>query len=683
MLKNLSIKVKLLVGFLLIGLLPMAAVATIALLNSSSSLHSEIQAKFEATQAAKTSHLQDYFKEVMVALKVVRDDPYALEALLAMDSAYENGGNSVAGEAWKEQAAKYDGRLKDIQTDNGWYDLFLIHYDGDIVYTAAREADLGMNIPAKLQDTGIGRAFQALKGGADEAIVVADFAPYAPSNGAYAGFMMAKMRNAAGKVEGYVALQIPADKVNAIMQQRAGLGKTGESYLVGDLGGVVSLRSDRKLTSGKIGDSQESELISLALQGKSGTGMQNDKAGEDLFSYYSPVAVEGVRWAMITEVAGEEAFAAVDTLRNIVLGLILVSVVVIAALALLVAGGLIRPINRTVVMLRDIAEGEGDLTRRLESAGRDELGEMAGWFNVFMDKLQAMIREIAGNSGTLENASTGLTAIAGRLASGAEDIAERSRGVAVAAEEMSTNMTSVAAASEQASTNVNMVAAATEEMTTTVKEIAQNSEKAHVITETAVEKAASTSIKVDELGKAAQAISKVTEVITEISEQTNLLALNATIEAARAGEAGKGFAVVANEIKELARQTATATQEIKAQIEGIQRSTKETVVEIEEISTIIHQVNDIVGTIAAAVEEQSTASHEISNNIQQASQGIEEVNQNVSQTSAVASSISGDIASVNSGVQDITGNSSQVNDKASELAQLAKQLQGIVGRFKV
>ena len=683
MLKNLSIKVKLLAGFLVVGLLPMAAVAVIALYQSSASLESEIQAKFEAIQMAKTNHLQDYFKDVLIALKVFRDDPYALEAMLAMDTAYENGGNSVTSEAWKDEAAKHDSRLKDIQTDNGWYDLFIIHIDGDIVYTAAREPDLGMNIPAQLKDSGLGRAYQALQGSNDEAVAFADFAPYAPSKGAFAGFMMAKMRNAAGKVEGYVALQIPTDKVNAVMQQRAGLGKTGESYLVGDLGGVVSMRSDRKITSEKIGDPKDGELIRLALQGKAGTGTQTDKSGEELFSSYNPIVMEGARWAMITEISEDEAFAAVTNLRYIVLALILVSAVVIVVLALLIAGGLTRPINRTVVMLKDIAEGEGDLTCRLDSNSKDELGEMAGWFNVFMDKLQAMIREIAGNSGTLELSSTSLNSIAEQLANGAEEIAGRSRGVAVASEEMSANMSSVAAASEQASTNVNMVAAATEEMTTTVREIAQNSEKAHVITETAVEKAGSTSIKVNELGKAALEISKVTEVITEISEQTNLLALNATIEAARAGEAGKGFAVVANEIKELARQTATATQEIKSQIEGIQHSTRETVVEIEQISVIIHQVNDIVGTIAAAVEEQSTASHEISNNIQQASQGIEEVNQNVSQTSAVASSISSDIASVNSGVQDITNNSSQVNDKAAELAHLAKQLQGIVGRFKV
>jgi methyl-accepting chemotaxis protein len=684
MLSNLSIKGKLLLSFLLVGMIPMAVVAVIALTQSSGMLGHEIEAKFAAIQVAKTSHLQDYFKQVNNALKVFRDDPYALEALLAMNQAFETGGSTIDSDAWRQAADKYDIRLKDIQKDNGWYDLFLIHTDGDIVYTAAREADLGMIIPkSQVKDSGLGKAFQAMQSAADEAVIFADFAPYAPSAGAYAGFMMAKMRDATGKVAGYVALQIPTDQLNAVMQERTGLGETGESYLVGDLDGTTRLRSDRVIKKEKIGDEKSDEFIKLALQGKSGAGMQADSSGEKAYIYYSPVTIEGVHWCMVTTIAEKEAFAAVSDLRLVVVVLLLVAAIVVAGLALLVAAGLVRPINRTVVMLKDIAEGEGDLTRRLDIGSKDELGEMARWFNVFMEKLQAMIKEIAGNSDTLKATSSSLSAIAGQLAQGADNMLQRSNGVATATEEMSANMTNVAAASEQASTNVNMVAAATEEMTATVQEIAQNSGKARGITETAVVKANGASAKVNELGKAALEISKVTEVITEISEQTNLLALNATIEAARAGEAGKGFAVVANEIKELARQTASATQQIKIRIEGIQNSTNETVVEIGQISKVIDEVNEIVGTIATAVEEQSVSSQEISSNISQASQGIEEVNQNVNQTSAVSSGISSDIAEVNQGVEDITLNSTQVKAKAGELAQLANQLQEIVGRFKV
>jgi methyl-accepting chemotaxis protein len=348
-----------------------------------------------------------------------------------------------------------------------------------------------------------------------------------------------------------------------------------------------------------------------------------------------------------------------------------------------VSRGITGPINNAVTRLKDIAQGEGDLTQRLEVHTRDELGEMATWFNTFLQNLQTMIKDIADNAVSLSNASTELSAISQQMSAGAEQTSGKSNTVAAASEEMSANVNSVAAAMEQAATNLNMVSSATEQMTASVSEIAQNSEKARDITGTAVGRAEETSKKVDTLGAATEAIGKVTEVITEISEQTNLLALNATIEAARAGEAGKGFAVVANEIKELAKQTAEATMEIKKQIEGVQGSTQETVEDIGEISKVIGMVDEIVSTIAAAVEEQSAATQDIASNISQASAGVQEVNTNVAQSSEVTTSISRDIAEVNQAANEMTTSSSQVNLSAEELAGMAENINSMVGKFKV
>jgi methyl-accepting chemotaxis protein len=349
----------------------------------------------------------------------------------------------------------------------------------------------------------------------------------------------------------------------------------------------------------------------------------------------------------------------------------------------LVTRSITRPINKAVARLKDIAEGEGDLTQRLEADSRDELGEMANWFNTFLKNLQAIIKDITANAVTLSNASTELSAISQQMSAGAEQTSGKSSTVAAASEEMSTNISSVAAAMEQATTNLNMVATATEQMTASVSEIAQNSEKAREITGTAVTKAQETSKKVNDLGNAAQAINKVTEVITEISEQTNLLALNATIEAARAGEAGKGFAVVANEIKELAKQTAEATLEIKNQINGVQSSTQETVTDIGEICDVISKVDETVSTIAAAVEEQSVTTQDIAGNISQASAGVQEVNTNVAQSTEVTTSISRDISEVSQASNEMTTSSSQVNLSAEELAGMAEKINEMVGKFKV
>jgi len=341
------------------------------------------------------------------------------------------------------------------------------------------------------------------------------------------------------------------------------------------------------------------------------------------------------------------------------------------------------PVKRTVAMLRDIAEGEGDLTKRLEIIKKDEIGELATGFNTFLAKLQGMIRKIADNSGVVDRSSMEFSKIASQLSTGAGETSARADNVATAAEEMSANLSGVAAAMEESSANAAMVATAAEEMTATINEIAQNAEKARSVADQAVHKAGEASARMDGLGQAAQGIGKVIETITEISEQVNLLALNATIEAARAGEAGKGFAVVANEIKELAKQTSTATLEIKEKIENIQGSTDVTIKGIDEISQVIANVNEIVGSIATAVEEQSAATGEIAGNITQTSKGIQEVNENISNSSTVAAEITNDISIVNQSAGEIAGSSDQMKGSAEDLKRMAAELNAIVGSFKV
>ncbi len=388
-------------------------------------------------------------------------------------------------------------------------------------------------------------------------------------------------------------------------------------------------------------------------------------------------------WSVGAGADNADLLAPVKSLATVNLSVALVIVVAAVLIILLLVGKTIRPINKAVDRLKDIANGEGDLTQRLEVTTKDEMGEMATWLNTFLQNLQSMIKDISTNAATLSNASAELTSISQQMSSDADEASGKSNTVASAAEEMSANVNSVAAVMEQAATNLNMVATATEQMTASVAEIAQNSEKARDVTGQAVSRAQGISQKVDALGNAAQAIGKVTEVITEISEQTNLLALNATIEAARAGEAGKGFAVVANEIKELAKQTSEATMEIKKQIEEVQDATQETVIDINEISNIIGSVDEIVSTIATAVEEQSVTTREISGNIAQASSGIQEVNVNVAQSSEATASITQEISEVNQFSNEITNSSSQVKSSAENLSGLAEKINSMVGQFKV
>lgn len=206
---------------------------------------------------------------------------------------------------------------------------------------------------------------------------------------------------------------------------------------------------------------------------------------------------------------------------------ILVAVLVGTASAFFVMRAILTPINRVTSSLKDIAEGEGDLTVRLDIRSKDEVGMLAHWFNLFIENMDKLVQEIATNATRLGTSSGDLLKISDHMTQGAGKMSKRSNNVAAATEEMSTNMNSVAAASEQAATNMNVVAGSADEMTSRINEIAQSTETAQEITKKAVASARDTTKQVNDLGHAAADISKVTETITEISEQTNLLALNA------------------------------------------------------------------------------------------------------------------------------------------------------------
>ncbi len=374
---------------------------------------------------------------------------------------------------------------------------------------------------------------------------------------------------------------------------------------------------------------------------------------------------------------------AVGKQRTSILVVSLVLLVIVAFVLVFIAGKISDPITNMSRMLQDIAEGEGDLTSRLDVKTGDELEEMANWFNVFVTKLQDLVKKISNDSGKLDRSSEELASIAETMADSVNETSEKSNNVAAAVEEMSANMSAVAGSMNETASAVDMVAASVGEMTSTIKEIAQTSEKARSITEKAVGQAASASTRVDELGEAAHDIDNVLATISEISDQVDLLALNATIEAARAGEAGKGFAVVASEIKELAQQTSIATQQVKERVLGIQNSTTATVAEINVISNVISENSEIVNTIATAVEEQSVTAGEISRSVDQILQGIQEINENISQSTTVSEEVAREIAEVNKASMELNENATNVSESAGVLKNLASGFHRLVGSFKV
>ncbi len=377
------------------------------------------------------------------------------------------------------------------------------------------------------------------------------------------------------------------------------------------------------------------------------------------------------------------AMANTHQLIIMLMGVFLACLVLVMPFIYWFASSFVHIVNTVVEGLKDIAEGEGDLTRRLEVKSKDELGELASWFNIFMEKLQQVIKKIAGSIAAVNSSSTELGQLAIKMTQGAENVSKDNEDIASAAESVNQNISSIAAAMEESSINLSTVATAADEMTATINKIGRNSTSANSISVKAVEQIQSASHAVTDLGISVQEIGKITDVINEISDQTNLLALNATIEAARAGEAGKGFAVVANEIKELAVQTAGATTEIKTKISEIQQSTTKTVNDIQSTTKIIDQVNESITAIASAIEEQSATTREIAGNIAQASSGVQKVNTNVAETTAIVNQMAENSGKANQQAKDMLKQSNEIKDSTEEVAQKAGQVDSLVKSFKI
>jgi len=369
--------------------------------------------------------------------------------------------------------------------------------------------------------------------------------------------------------------------------------------------------------------------------------------------------------------------------QTIMLYVLVSSIIGVGFLWFLLSRQIVGPIRVTATMLKDISDGEGDLTKRLNAHSKNEVGEMARYFNRFLEKLQAMIGKISANANTVASSSSELASVSTQMTSNSENTSENTQAVAAAAEEMNTNMNNVSSTMEETSASIQSIVSAAEEMTSTIQEIANNTSKGNTITKVAVRTAEDISKKVNDLGRAARDISKVTETIAEISEQTNLLALNATIEAARAGEAGKGFAVVAGEIKQLARQTAEATNEINSKISGIQTTTVDSVRAIEEIVRVINDINDIMTTVAAAIEEQSVTTREISKNVSQAASSVTDSNETMTQISGATTEVTQSISQISNDTEQVSSGSAQVNESAKELSRLSENLQQMLGQFKI
>ncbi|RAI44965.1 methyl-accepting chemotaxis protein [Rhodoplanes roseus] len=388
------------------------------------------------------------------------------------------------------------------------------------------------------------------------------------------------------------------------------------------------------------------------------------------FGNVSPVVdqIKGSIDKLYSNATANNAEAREDTRRQIMVAMG-IAFAAVAGIGFLIGSSLARPLKAMTAAMRELAEGHMEVS--LPGLGRrDEIGEMAKAVERFkvvaVEKAQreAEEREAATTAGAAarrvemaklaDGFESAVGNIVGMVSSAASQLEAEARRLTSTAETTQRLSNTVASASTQASANVQTVASSAEELAASVAEIARQVQESSNIAAQAVDQAVRTDNRINELSKLASRIGDVVKFITAIAEQTNLLALNATIEAARAGEAGKGFAVVAQEVKALAAQTAKATDEISAQITGMQAATADSVGAIKEIGRTINRVSEIASNIAASVEQQGAATQEIARNVQQAARGTTEVANNIVDVSRGASETGSSSAQVLTAANSLT-----------------------------
>jgi len=666
----------------IIGLSVLAGVisAVLGFMGARSALDAQIENKLETVAVNRAQEVSDYLNGLGQELVILSNSTMVIEAIGAFDDAWMSLGRDASdqlidkfvtnnphpadqrdllesvsdGTFYSHTHEYYHSWFRDLMQRRGYYDVFLVSRDGDLVYSVRKEADFATNLlEGEWADTGLGRLVARSAEADMGTILFEDYAPYGPSANTPLSFIGAPVFDRIGERVGTIAYKVPHTAINGLMSKTQALGETAESFIVGP---DKLMRSDSRFSASPttLVSSVDTDAVTDGLAGNAGFVQTTGLDGSNALAAYQPTDVFGATWAVMATVSKTEAEKDISALLMQFLVVTLIVMAASTAAGFFVARSISRPLSNMTTAMEDLANR--DWSTEIPGRGRkDEIGAMADAVQVFKEAgLQAERLEVEKaeqEASAAEEKREAMSKLAHdfeksvgevveAVAATAQDLKSTAQGVSTIAEQTTSQSARVAAAAEESSVNVQTVSSATEEMSASISEMQQQVMRSRDVSEHAAKSVEDAAGQVTGLSDAANQIGDVLELIQDIAEQTNLLALNATIEAARAGDAGKGFAVVASEVKSLATQTQKATEQIRQQIEGVQSESQNAVGAISGIRDVISQVTEISQSIATGIEEQTAATGEIARNAQQAAGGTHEVSssvQGVSEASQQAS----------------------------------------------
>jgi methyl-accepting chemotaxis protein len=380
-------------------------------------------------------------------------------------------------------------------------------------------------------------------------------------------------------------------------------------------------------------------------------------------------AMGGFDKAILSSLQTQLATVDAWSVRSRVTGLVMLGFVVIVCVGAwwMIQSKVVQPLQSLVLHMKEIAGG--DLTSRMDVEGRTEIDEVGIEFNIFIARIEEIMRSVGDHATTLGGAAAELAATAHETAGQAAQQQQQAERITTAMSEMSSAVQEISETTQSAAVDARNAEESAKSGGQTVQATIQTIGGLLTANQ-------QTSSRIEELGRSSDAIGRIVNVINEIAGQTNLLALNASIEAARAGEHGRGFAVVAGEVRRLAERTSSATKEIDVTVHAIQEGTK---VAVDAMRSSMSHVQSGVDSARSAGEALTSIIH-----------GSESVQKMVTQIAAAATEQSYSTQSVSGNVNEIaaiikqTADSSQHSVQACEqLSRLAGELSGLVGSFKV